>query len=230
MSDSSYRPKFWKKKTPDIKIQMRTKLQSISKWDGRPACAASYSNGLLRLRFQFGKLAQVEWCVCEQSQDFRGFLSALLFTGLHSVKTSRISFMPFYLISYLSKQLHGLWNPEAQCHIHKGSPIIHIPSGINPIPRIDIYRTKSILILTSHLRRGLPKGLFPIGLPVKILKALLPSSFLVTCPAHLNLLDLITLTILVERYKLWSSSLWSLLRCTYPSLLGLLSNWHFENS
>ena len=40
---------------------------------------------------------------------------------------------------------------------------------------------------------------------VKILKALLPSSILATCPAHLNLLDLITLTILGERYKLCGS-------------------------
>ena len=31
-----------------------------------------------------------------------------------------------------------------------------------------------------------------------------------TCPAHLNLLDLITLTILGERYKVLSSSLWSI--------------------
>ena len=55
---------------------------------------------------------------------------------------------------------------------------------------------RSILILSSHLRLGLPKGLFPVGLPVKILKAVLPPSILATCPAHLNLLDLITLTIL----------------------------------
>ena len=59
-----------------------------------------------------------------------------------------------------------------------------------------------ILILSSHVRLGLPKGLFPAGLPVKILKALLPSYILATCPAHLNLLDLITLTMLGERYKL----------------------------
>ena len=41
-----------------------------------------------------------------------------------------------------------------------------------------------------------------VGLPVKILKAYVPSSILATCPAHLNLVDLITLTILSERYKL----------------------------
>ena len=61
---------------------------------------------------------------------------------------------------------------------------------------------RSILILCSHLRLGLPKGLFPVGLPVNILKARLPSSILATCPAHLNLLDLITRTIVGERYKL----------------------------
>ena len=37
---------------------------------------------------------------------------------------------------------------------------------------------KSILILSSHLRLGLPKGLFPVGLPFKILKALLIYSIL----------------------------------------------------
>ena len=40
----------------------------------------------------------------------------------------------------------------------------------------------SILILSSHLRLGLPKGLFLVSLPVKILKAFLPSSILATMP------------------------------------------------
>ena len=42
---------------------------------------------------------------------------------------------------------------------------------------------------SPHLRLGLSKGLFPVGLPVKILKALLPSSILATCLANLNLLN-----------------------------------------
>ena len=50
--------------------------------------------------------------------------------------------------------------------------------------------------MASHLHLGFYKGLFPVGLPVKILKALLPSSILATRSAHLNILDLIILTIL----------------------------------
>jgi hypothetical protein len=54
---------------------------------------------------------------------------------------------------------------------------------------------RPILILSSHLRLDLPKGLFLIGLLVKILKALLHSFILATTPAYLNLLDLIIVTI-----------------------------------
>ena len=56
--------------------------------------------------------------------------------------------------------------------------------------------------MSSHQRLGLPKGLFPVALPFKILKALPPSSILATYPVHLNLLDLITLTILGSHIQL----------------------------
>ena len=68
--------------------------------------------------------------------------------------------------------------------------------------RVDTYFLK----IHSNIALGLPNGIFPVGLLVKILKALPPSSVLVKFPAHLNLLVLITLTILGERYKLSSSS------------------------
>ena len=67
---------------------------------------------------------------------------------------------------------------------------------MNPIPRTDTYFFKIHCKLSFHQCLRLPKGLFPAGLPVKILKALLPFSILATCPDHLNLLDLITLTML----------------------------------
>ena len=70
--------------------------------------------------------------------------------------------------------------------IYKGLPIIIILNQINAILRTDTYFFKICPILSSHLHVGLPRGLFPVGLAVKILKALLPSSILAICSAHLK--------------------------------------------
>ena len=83
-----------------------------------------------------------------------------------------------------------------QFRIHKDSTIIPILNRINPNPHIDTYFSK----MHSNIVLLCP----PNGVSVKTFKALLPSvpPILATCAAHLNLLDLITLTILGERYKL----------------------------
>ena len=59
-------------------------------------------------------------------------------------------------------------------------------SRINPIPRIDTYFFKVHLILSSRLRLGLPESLFPIGLPAKVLIAVLPflHSGYMSCPSQ----------------------------------------------
>ena len=73
----------------------------------------------------------------------------------------------------------------------------------NPYPELNKpISLRYTLKLSSHLCLGLPKGLSPVGLLANILKTLLPSSILATCPSHPNLLDLIILVLLSEQYKL----------------------------
>ena len=136
--------------------------------------------------------------------------------------------------------LRILWNPK----VHYRS---HLPlSWATSIQSMPSHPTswKSILLLYSHLRLGLPSGLFPSGFPTKTLYTPLLSPIRSTCFAHLILLDFITRTILGEECRPLSSSLCIflhspvtssflclniLLNTLFPDTLNLRSSFNVSN-
>ena len=112
-------------------------------------------------------------------------------------------------------------------------PHSQVPATIQSLPP-HLTSWRSLLILSSRLRLGLPSGLFPSGFPTKTMYTPLLSPLRATCTTHLILLNFITRTILDEQYKSLSFSL-----CSFPhspvtsSLLGqniLLNTLRHEKS
>jgi hypothetical protein len=62
---------------------------------------------------------------------------------------------------------HILLNPNVHYRIHKCTPPVSIVSQSNPVHTYTSHFWRSKLILSSHLRLGLPIGIFPLGFPTK---------------------------------------------------------------
>ena len=126
-----------------------------------------------------------------------------------------------------------LGNPKVHYHVYKCPPSDPTLSQIDPAHPPHPTSCKSVLILSSHLRRKLPSCLFSTCFPTKTLYTPLLSSISVTCPAYLILLDSITRKILGGEYRSLNSSLYSFLHSPVASsLLGpnILLNTLFSNT
>jgi hypothetical protein len=109
-----------------------------------------------------------------------------------------------------------LRNSKVQYRVHKSPPLVSIPIQNKPIHTSPSY-LRSILILSTHLRLGLPNGLLPSGFPMNTLYKFFPIR--ATYPTNLIFDCLVILIIFGEEYKLRSSSLCSFLQPPVTSSL-----------
>jgi hypothetical protein len=64
---------------------------------------------------------------------------------------------------------HILWNPKVHYRIHNSPPPVPNLRQFNPVHASHPTSWRPILVLSSHLRHGLPSDPRPSGLPIKIL-------------------------------------------------------------
>jgi hypothetical protein len=80
-------------------------------------------------------------------------------------------FRGLQIISSMDQTPRLLWNTKFHYRVHKGPPLVPISSQMNPVHIFHPVFLRSLLILFSHLRLDLRSGLFPSGVPTKILYA-----------------------------------------------------------
>jgi len=77
-----------------------------------------------------------------------------------------------------------LWNPNVYYRIHTCPPPVPILSQINLVLTPHPTSWRSIYIISSHLRLGLPSSFFSSGFLTKTLYTPLLSPIRATCPAY----------------------------------------------
>ena len=97
--------------------------------------------------------------------------------------------------SQLVKKLHAFYGTRRLITAFTSARQLSLPwaSSIQSMPPHSTS-WRSILTLSSHLRLGLPSGLFPSSFPHQNPVYTSPAPHSATCPAHLILLDFITRT------------------------------------
>jgi hypothetical protein len=124
-------------------------------------------------------------CACHMSVGYGEFIGLRLFSNFIYLIRNKVCVVRWiftYLRTYSMEQSfyweanrfaacqeipRVLWNSKVHYRIHKGPPPVSTLSQPNPVHTPHPTSWRSILILSSHLRLGLPSGLFPSGFPTK---------------------------------------------------------------
>jgi hypothetical protein len=132
-----------------------------------------------------------------------------------------------YLVVRLTRpEIHfRLWNPQVHYRFQKSplpfSILIHMSPVHGPPPPKSIT-LRTILMLYSHLRLGLPSGLFLSGLfPTKILYAFLACLARATFPTNLIFLHLFNVIVCAQE---------RLMRSAYPACLVFIPRTYNETN
>jgi hypothetical protein len=103
----------------------------------------------------------------------------------------------------LSKEYPALFmEPEGHYRVHKSPPLDPILSQLNPVHPIDPYLPEVHLIVILPPTPRSSQWSLTFGSPNQNPVTSLSSPMRATCHAHLILLDLITLAMLGEEYRL----------------------------
>jgi hypothetical protein len=114
------------------------------------------------------------------------------------------------IVGQLVKKYPTFMEPECSYHVHKRPPpALSWARKLQSTPSRPVS-LRFILILSTHIRWDLPRGLVPSGCPAKILNKLLIFPIHATCPICHIMLHFIIL--FGEKCKLWSFSLCSFLQ------------------
>ena len=134
------------------------------------------------------KLANgLDYCGIEHFVDWDRFLSLSLLTWLLTYSMQQSPSWEANRSSASQEIPRVLCNPKVHYRSHKCPPPVPIlNSSMQSIPP-DPTSWRSILILSSHLRLGLPSGLFPSGFPTKTLYKPLFFPIRITCPVNFSI-------------------------------------------